>query len=125
MSETVIYSEFALRLGGRIRFFRRQHGLKQKALADLLGYKSHATIGLMETGAQIPSLESTIALAKVFEVSLGDLLGELVFDESQGDYYEPWMVAFRDKITQTPQEYREGLADMLESIVLGLRSTVS
>jgi len=117
-------SEFAVRLGERLRAFRRKHGLKQKALADLLGYKSHATIGLMETGAQVPSLEATIALARVFEISLGDLLGELVFDESHGEYYEPWMVALREKVTQTPEEYREGLADMLESIALGLRTTV-
>jgi len=120
-----VTSEFAVKLGERIRLFRKRRGLKQKTLADMLGYKSHATIGFMETGAQVPSLEATIAIARALDVSVLDLLGELVFDDTQKEYYEPWMVTLREQILLAPHEYCATIADMLETIVLGLRAKVA
>ncbi len=71
-------------LGSRIRFFRRERGLSQEELAELVNSsKNH--IGYIETGKRAASLLLVVRIANVLEVSLEDLLAdslEVVRNES-------------------------------------------
>ena len=53
---------------------RIQHGWSQRYLAQLLGISPRA-IGQFEQGANLPSVETLVALARVLEVSTDWMLG--------------------------------------------------
>ena len=58
----------------RLLYCRKQSGLSQKALANILGI-SDAAITMMEKSKRSPSFEILIALADYFDVSLDYLVG--------------------------------------------------
>src|SRR5262245_33603903 len=58
--------------GIRLRRARKQCGLSQHALAVEVGYKNRGTIGQLEAGAMLPSMEKAVLLAHVLGLSLGD-----------------------------------------------------
>ena len=62
-------------LGQTICRLRSQKGLSQSQLADQLGV-SRQSVSKWETGAAEPSTSNLIALAKLFNVSVADLLPE-------------------------------------------------
>ena len=57
-----------------LRFYRRKKGLSQESLAERLGVSTR-TIQFLESGTNLPSLSLAIKIAKVFEISLDELLG--------------------------------------------------
>ena len=63
-------------VGERVRTLRKERDWKQQVLADMIGDKSHSTISDIETGHRMPSPATLHALAEVFAVSVGYLLGK-------------------------------------------------
>lgn len=59
--------------GARLKDLRKQHGYTQKALAEILGLERSA-IGKYEAGAAMPTDETKLRLAKLFNVSMDYLL---------------------------------------------------
>lgn len=59
-------------LGQRISQYRKQLGLSQEALGELLGVSRQA-VSKWETGAASPDMENLLALAKAFGVSVAEL----------------------------------------------------
>ena len=62
-------------LGDRLKEFRRQTGLTQEALADLVGVHP-LTISHFECGRVEPSLDTLRRLAAALGVQPGDLLNQ-------------------------------------------------
>lgn len=61
-------------LGQRIQQLRKEHGMSQEALGEQLGVSRQA-ISKWESDITIPEIDKLIALAKLFGVSVGILLG--------------------------------------------------
>jgi transcriptional regulator with XRE-family HTH domain len=61
------------RFGEKLRALRLKRGLTMRALADVLGLKSHGFIGDLESGRKHPSLELAVTLADYFGVSVDQL----------------------------------------------------
>lgn len=62
-----------LKTANRLRDLRRAHGLTQEALAGILGVSRQA-VSKWEQGTSSPDIDNLIALAKVYHVSLDELL---------------------------------------------------
>ena len=60
-------------IGKRIRTERKRNGLTQAKLAERLGISLN-TIGRIEVGIRMPSIELFVELAELFEVSLDYLI---------------------------------------------------
>lgn len=60
-----------------LRIHRRSWGFSQKELADLLGFASRTHVSRIEHGKRIPGLETALACATLFGVSLGELFPQL------------------------------------------------
>jgi transcriptional regulator with XRE-family HTH domain len=60
-----------------IRRERRSWGLSQQELAALLGFTDRTRISRIEHGERIPGLETALACATLFGVSLGELFPQL------------------------------------------------
>lgn len=61
-------------VGPRLRSLRQGRGLSLAQLSERTGI-SVSTLSRLETGARVPGLEHLVALARVHEVSLDDLVG--------------------------------------------------
>lgn len=69
-------------LGEKIKLYRENKNMTQSEIADILGVKS-ATISKYEAGTLEPNIESLKKLAKLFDVSIDELLKEDDFDISK------------------------------------------
>ena len=58
----------------RLRKLRKDHGISQRALAELLGI-SQQTYSRYERGQLIPSVETVYVLARLYHVSMDYLAG--------------------------------------------------
>lgn len=63
-----------IELGNRLAELRKQHGLSQEELADKLGVSRQA-VSKWERGEASPDTDNLIELAKIYNVSLDELLG--------------------------------------------------
>jgi len=54
--------------GRGLRRIRKQQGMKQEALAEAAGYKTHTNIVKMEGGKTLPSFEKALSLARILRV---------------------------------------------------------
>lgn len=63
-------------LGKRLRIIRKQRGLSQSQLANLMGYKDHSTLAKVETGVNDITVETLYRYASVLGVDVIDLLNE-------------------------------------------------
>ena len=61
-------------MGARIKELREGKGVSQKQLADKVGVKQH-TISQYENNIRRPSYEALLLIAKIFDVTAGQLLG--------------------------------------------------
>ena len=59
--------------GSRIQEKRKEQGLSQEALAEMLGVSRQA-LGKWESGASFPTLENLVQLARIFHMSLDELI---------------------------------------------------
>ena len=67
-------SKFMGKIAERVKFLRTSKGLTQKQLADTIGV-SEVSLQRFEYGSSRPSLDTLIALADYFDVSLDYLCG--------------------------------------------------
>lgn len=74
-------------LGPRIAVLRREAGLSQAQLALRLGI-SPSTMGMYEQGRREPSMETVVAMAKVFRVSTDYLLTGMPAEPEQDAFQE-------------------------------------
>ena len=63
-------------LGKRLRILRKQKGLSQSQLADLMGYKDHSTLAKVETGVNDITVETLYKYASILGVDVKDILNE-------------------------------------------------
>ena len=69
------------RFGEKLRALRLQHGLSQRDLAAILGYRNHGYIALIEAGKKTPTIEFMMKVAQYFHVTTD----QLVWDHLQLD----------------------------------------
>ncbi|MBQ8584592.1 MAG: helix-turn-helix transcriptional regulator [Clostridia bacterium] len=62
-------------LGERLKMYRTQKGLSQEKIAEMLDVSRQA-VTKWEAGQTTPSSDNLIALANLYDVSLGELIGE-------------------------------------------------
>lgn len=84
-------------IGDRIAKFRKEKGLSQEELANLLGYKSRSSIQKIESGERDVPRKMIAQLSIILNVSPLDLLGE-------------------NEKSLSPTSKREALSDMLENM---------
>ena len=70
----------AMRIGANIRAFREEHGLGQRWIAEQTGIP-RTQIGRYENAIEIPRLKSAIAISKVMDI----LIDELVFGKQHDE----------------------------------------
>ena len=61
-------------LGKRLRVIRKQRGLSQSQLANLMGYKDHSTLAKVETGVNDITVETLYKYASALGVNVIDIL---------------------------------------------------
>lgn len=83
-------------LGQRIQELRKQRGMSQEALGDALGVSRQA-VSKWEGDNGIPELDTLIAMSRLFEVTVGQLLG---VEEVAKQKYETTNEAEEDKEAQ-------------------------
>lgn len=71
-------------LGQRIQELRKQRGMSQEALGDALGVSRQA-VSKWEGDNGIPELDTLIAMSRLFEVTVGQLLGVEEPDEQKSE----------------------------------------
>jgi len=67
----------------RIKILRKEKGLTQEQLADLLGLSAKSSIANYESGANAPSDEIKLKLCKLFDCSMDYLMGDSEFRNSE------------------------------------------
>lgn len=59
-------------IGERVRKARKERGLTQERLAEIVGVSS-TYIGFIEQGQRVPSIKTADKLARVLKITLSDL----------------------------------------------------
>lgn len=75
-------------LGVTLQELRKKNGLSQEELADKLGVSRQA-VSKWERGEALPDIENLIAIAKLYGVSLDDLVGNAKKTENTEEEKEP------------------------------------
>lgn len=73
-------SSEALAFGRMLKELRRRRGLSQKELAEAIGVH-YLQISKYETGSYFPTVGKVIEIAKVLQVGIDQLFGEVIPDE--------------------------------------------
>lgn len=76
------------RFGEKLHTLRTSRGLTLKELAHQLGHVAHGYISELEAGKKLPSVELTLSVAYLFDISTDELLKdelELTFDTAIPD----------------------------------------
>jgi len=69
------------RFGEKLRTLRSQRNMTLRELAETLGFRSHGFVGDLESGRKKPSVELAVEIARLFDVSVD----QLVKDELEVD----------------------------------------
>ena len=77
-----------IEIANRLAELRKQHGLSQEELADKLGVSRQA-VSKWECGESSPDTDNLIALAKIYGMSLDELLGNPVHEQKEETKPEP------------------------------------
>lgn len=73
------------RFAEKLRLLRERHGMTQRKLASELGV-SYAYIHKLETGQRKPNIEFALKLAKLFAVTIDQLVNdEIALEGMEGD----------------------------------------
>jgi len=97
-------------LATKLRELRTKKRKSLQEVADAVG-ASKAHIWDLETGrAKNPSYELLVNLAKAFDVSVADLVGE----NPQGEDEEPQMVAMYRELKELSEEDRKVIQSMMD-----------
>ncbi len=75
------------RFGENLRLLREEHGLSQSALAEAIGMsrRSKGYISELEHGRKTPTTETLLALSRLFNISIDELLVGSTRKESADD----------------------------------------
>lgn len=77
-----------IEIANRLADLRKQHGLSQEELADKLGVSRQA-VSKWECGESSPDTDNLIALAKIYGMSLDELLGNRVHEHKEEAKADP------------------------------------
>jgi len=69
------------RFGEKLRTLRNRRGLTIRELSKVLGFRSYGFVGDLESGRKKPSVELAVEIARLFDVSVD----QLVKDELEVD----------------------------------------
>ncbi len=64
------------RFGEKMATLRHRHGMSVRDLARELGYTSHSHVGKIESGKREPSLKFAIKVARLFSVTIDQLVND-------------------------------------------------
>lgn len=64
------------RFGEKMATLRQRHGMSVRDLARELGYTSHSHVGKIESGKREPSLKFAIKVARLFNVTIDQLVND-------------------------------------------------
>jgi len=67
------YSEYYRKLGLNVHFYRKQRGLSQEILSELIGIKEKSHISKIENGHSAPSLDVIFGIAEALNVPIHKL----------------------------------------------------
>lgn len=117
--------------GAEVRLKRVRLGLAtQQALAERLGYKTHATITQIEMGNVAAHLDVALELARYLQIDLNAVMG-IVQAPGEGSLHEDWfsemfMVRFPTRVYELwPQAaQQEILVRMVEAMAQAMRETM-
>lgn len=99
-------------LGSRIREARKNVGLTQRQLGDLVGVVSH-TVWAWEAGRMKPQHEHLVEVAFHCETSVEQLLGETVVES---ELLKAAEVSFRDAVAGLPPEDIESIHNFIRFV---------
>lgn len=112
-----------LHIGGRIACFRKQAGMTQSALSEQLGV-THQSVSKWERGMSLPELHMLVALAKLFGVTVDDLLREA--EPGETDCPEAGFGGESEEEQPPPSSKKDVDMEQVWSIVLhSVRSKIS
>lgn len=106
--------------GKRIRELRKEKGLSQTELAELLGFKSGSAIGMIEREERELGIESLNKLAEIFSVTTDYILGKTV-EKVPGelDQLEQEFKGFFERMQNISPDDRQIIFRMLERLEKG------
>ena len=96
-------------LAQRLQQLRRQKGLSQENLAELLGVSRQA-VGKWESGAAVPELEKLLELCRLFDTDLNNLLGLEIHAEQP-----------EQESSHQPQGFTEEQMNLLRQLIVESR----
>lgn len=102
--------------GRGLRRIRRQQGIKQEALAEAAGYKTHTNIVKMEGGKTLPSFEKALMLARILKVPVEAFMMEGYATEGLDQTYR--------EIMHASAECREQFIGFLRALLDDLQRTM-
>lgn len=113
-----------MKIGERIFLYRKQAGLSQEELADKLNV-TRQSISLWETDQTMPSLDSLVVMAEIFNVGLDELCGTQHTSDTDSARAEenasPASPEPHDCLACAKTEYTLGLLKNINTIAYGKR----
>ena len=98
-------------IGERIKNIRKNHGMTQSELAEVLHISDKSAISKIEKGVKEININQAVAIAEYFDVSLNYLLrGERFMDNS-----------LFDMLNKIPEEYK----DMATKMIMAALSSIT
>jgi transcriptional regulator with XRE-family HTH domain len=107
---------FFVQLGTRIAMLRRVQNITQVQLAEALGV-SQQTVNAYEVGRRRMPVSSVPALARLFGVSVEELLGEPLSAATRKRGPTPKLQQQIERITQLPKPKQRFVMEMLDTVL--------
>lgn len=85
-----------------LKFLREKRGMEQLELAQLLGRKSASSISEWERGTYTPKAGTLSDIARIFGVSLSDLMGKDLSVETKSHFIDKETQAIAQEIFENP-----------------------
>ena len=103
-------------LGDRLMELRKKHGYSQQEIADILSV-SRQTISNWESGQGAPALDKACELARIYKISLDELVGNEVrgVAEKQKEIPGDWSLGISNRFRLFPL-VGQGVGPILETI---------
>lgn len=74
MSSNEFVPPHVMRFGEKLRALRRYHGMTIQQLTYAIGYTGYGYLSELETGKKLPTLDVIMRVARLFNVSIDQLL---------------------------------------------------
>ena len=94
-----------MNIGRRFKLFRKRKNLTQQEAATLIGVKSYQ-LANYESNRSEPSIKILIAMSKVYEASIDNLLGNASSEDAkENETFDKEKKDLFDKVKKLLQEY--------------------